>query len=560
MTHRPFLLTAALCLLAAAPFTQQSSADTLTYTDGDVFIGFHSSTATNEYLWNIGSFSLFDGQPVGTHLSLRNVNADLTTVFGSSWPTNNFIQWGAVAEDGFDASGNQIAHLFASRAEPTLGFPATPWSRQSFNAQSSSGSYIEGMAYGDFLSEESTANNPGAVIHPSVSNRPSWAANQRDGSLGGGISFQTWNPTIEAPITPGSGSGISTTAIDFFRILPDNSATNPESVYIGTFTIDAAGNVSFDVRDFSAPPPTPTPTPTPSPSPSITPTPSPSPTVSPSPSPSPSSTPSPSVTPTPSPSATPPLNANLGNISTRVKVGKGDNVLIGGFIITGSGPKKVIIRAIGPSVSAPGTLADPTLTLYNKSGKRIASNDDWMNNSNKQEIINSTVAPKNDKEAALLLALKPGSYTAVVKGKNDTTGVGLLEVYDLQPKTTSKIANISTRGFVQTGDDVMIAGTIIVGENGAKVVIRAIGPSLPLANALLDPTLSIYNGSGVLMFTNNNWMDLQKQEIKDTGLAPTNPKESAILAVLPPGSYTAVVKGVRGSTGNALVEIFRLSN
>ncbi len=167
--------------------------------------------------------------------------------------------------------------------------------------------------------------------------------------------------------------------------------------------------------------------------------------------------------------------------------------MIGGFIITGTAPKTIIVDAYGPSLPVPGALADPTLTLYDINGVEIATNDDWMTNSNMQAIIDSKVGPTNPKESALLLSLKPSSYTAIVSGKGGATGVGLMAVYDLESGSASNIANISTRGFVQTADDVMIAGVIISGEGGANVLIRAIGPSLPLANALLDPTLELYN-------------------------------------------------------------------
>ena len=266
-----------------------------------------------------------------------------------------------------------------------------------------------------------------------------------------------------------------------------------------------------------------------------------------------------------------PLDGSLANIATRLNVGTGDNVLIGGFIITENtatkatvAPKNVIIRAIGPSLPVAGALADPVLTLYDSSGTAIATNDDWRTNANVQEIIDSTVAPPDDKEAALLLPLQPAAYTAIVTGAGETTGIGLVEVYDLDGDATSKLADIATRGFVQTGDDVMIAGVIITGSSAANVLFRAIGPTLPLANALLDPTLEIYNGSGMLMFTNDNWKvdengQSQQAEIEATGLAPLNDKESAILTTLSPGLYTAIVRGVNGTTGDALVEAYRLN-
>ena len=204
------------------------------------------------------------------------------------------------------------------------------------------------------------------------------------------------------------------------------------------------------------------------------------------------------------------------------------------------------------------------MTLYDSNGTSIATNDDWRTNANFQAIIDSTVPPTNDKEAALLLPLQPGAYTAIIQGAGGTTGVGLVEVYDLDGDLTSELANISTRGFVQTGDNVMIAGVIITGDSAASTMFRAIGPTLPVPNALLDPTLEIYNGSGMLLFTNDNWKvdengQSQQAVIEATGLAPTNDKESAILTTLSPGVYSAIVRGVNGTTGDALVEVYRLN-
>ncbi len=182
--------------------------------------------------------------------------------------------------------------------------------------------------------------------------------------------------------------------------------------------------------------------------------------------------------------------ANLGNISTRLSVGTGDNVLIGGFIVTGTQAKKVIVRGIGPSLPITGVLADPLLELHDSTGATIASNDNWVDSPNKQAIIDSTIPPTNDKEPAILMTLDPGAYTAIVRGVNDTTGIALIEVYDLASAVDSKLANISTRGFVQTGDDVMIGGLIIFSDSARNVIVRAIGPSLPLPALWPIPILS----------------------------------------------------------------------
>jgi uncharacterized repeat protein (TIGR03803 family) len=250
--------------------------------------------------------------------------------------------------------------------------------------------------------------------------------------------------------------------------------------------------------------------------------------------------------------------ANLGNISTRLSVGTGDNVLIGGFIVTGTQSKKVIVRGIGPSLPVSGALADPFLELHDSAGAIIGSNDNWVDSPNKQAIIDSTVPPTNDKEPAILQTLDPGAYTAIVRGVSNTTGIALVEVYDLTAAVDAKLANISTRGFVQTGDDVMIGGLIIFSDSSRDVIVRAIGPSLPVDGALADPKLELHNGNGELIASNDNWRSDQEAEIVATSVPPNNDKESAIVSTLDPGAYTAIVRGVDNTTGVALVEVYDL--
>ena len=261
----------------------------------------------------------------------------------------------------------------------------------------------------------------------------------------------------------------------------------------------------------------------------------------------------------------PPLPAQLGNISTRAFVQTGDDVVIGGFIITGSGPKRMIVRAIGPSLVNHGIanpLQNPTLELHDHTGAVIASNDNWMNAPNKQEIIDSGLAPSNNLESAILTSLNPGAYTAIVRGVNNETGIALVEGYDLNPAAGSKLGNLSTRALVQTGNNVMIGGFIITGLGQKKVLVRAIGPSLAqhgITNPLQDPILELHNGNGALIASNDNWKDTQQAQIQATGLAPTNDNESAILRTLPPGNYTAVVRGKNNTIGVALVEVYGLN-
>jgi hypothetical protein len=308
----------------------------------------------------------------------------------------------------------------------------------------------------------------------------------------------------------------------------------------------------------SSPTPTPTPTSTPTPTPTATAAHSPTPTPTPTLSPIPTATPPPS-TPTPTPTAVP---GTFGNISTRLRVETGDNVLIGGFIITGTQPKKVIVRAIGPSLSSffPGALADPILELRNSSGGLIRSNDNWRSDQ-EAEIIATTIPPSDDLESAIVATLPANgsNYTAIVRGVNDGTGIGVVEAYDLNQAVDSKLANISTRGLVQTGDNVMIGGLIVLGQNPLRVIVRAIGPSLPVPGALSDPTLELRDGNGALLAANDNWRSDQEAEIIATTIPPSNDLESAIVRNLAPGNYTAIVRGANNATGLAVVEAYNLN-
>ncbi|MDP9005209.1 MAG: hypothetical protein M3N12_10535 [Verrucomicrobiota bacterium] len=250
----------------------------------------------------------------------------------------------------------------------------------------------------------------------------------------------------------------------------------------------------------------------------------------------------------------------FGNISTRAQVGTGDNALIGGFIITGTQPKTVIVRGIGPSLPVPGALADPIIEVHGSSGELLATNDNWKDATTKQEIINSGLAPTNDLESALWGVINPGAYTVVVRGKNNATGIGLFEVYDLDPTVPAKLANISTRGHVGDGDNVMIAGVIVMGSKASNVILHAIGPSLAssgVPNPLDDPVLELRDQSGALIASNDNWQE-HEAEVNATLLAPKDPRESAIVARLYPGNYTAIARGKNGATGVALVDAYYL--
>lgn len=294
-------------------------------------------------------------------------------------------------------------------------------------------------------------------------------------------------------------------------------------------------------------PPTPTPTPTATPTPTSTPT--------------PTATPSPTVSATPTPTPAP-RAAQLLNISSRLQVQTGAGVLISGFIVTGESPKEIVIRGLGPSLAGVGlVLADPVLQLFDSNSALLTTNDNWKSTQQAQ-IVATGLPPPNDLEAALDITLDPGSYTAILTGRNGGTGVGLLELYDLNPSSGSRLANISTRGLVQTDPNVLIGGFIqgnATGEN--TVLVRAIGPSLAsvgVAGSLADPTLALYNSDGTIAAENDDWRTTQQVAIMATGAAPLDDRESAIVATLPPGNYTAVVAGANDSTGIALVEIYDL--
>lgn len=262
--------------------------------------------------------------------------------------------------------------------------------------------------------------------------------------------------------------------------------------------------------------------------------------------------------PTPTP---PPATSQLVNISTRMRVGVGDAVLIGGFIIQGAESKKVILRAIGPSLGAngvTGALQDPKIELRDGTGAMLEANDNWQASLDADEIIASSLAPTDPREAAILALLAPGSYTVIVSGVNNTTGIGLVESYALDTNAT-RAANISTRGHVGVGDEALIGGFIVGGTISKNIIVRALGPSLGGADVLADPLVELHGSDGQLIATNDNWSTgAQQSEIMATGIPPNDGLESALIAALAPGNYTAVVRGADGGAGLGLVEIYDL--
>jgi hypothetical protein len=269
---------------------------------------------------------------------------------------------------------------------------------------------------------------------------------------------------------------------------------------------------------------------------------------------------------TATPTPTPPGTAQAINLSTRMRVQVGDNVGIGGFIISGSVPKHVLLRAIGPSLvqsGVPNLLADPVLELRGPGAFATITNDNWRDDSAQQAAILATgIPPGNNLESAIDATLSPGAYTAAVRGQGNASGVALVEVYDLNPEVSAKLANISTRAFVSTGDDIVIAGfTLGSHRDGDRIVVRGIGPTLAAAgvpNALADPMLELRDSNGTLLASNNDWQNdpAQAAELTAAGLAPTNQLESGIASTLPAGLYTALLMGVNNGTGIGLVEVY----
>ena len=362
---------------------------------------------------------------------------------------------------------------------------------------------------------------------------------------------------------------------------PLNDQRGP--LYVRVFS----GRIDVGSLEVQPAPPTPTPTPTPTvtpstptPTPTVTPsTPTPTPTATPitptptvtpaTPTPSPTVTPA-TPTPTPSPTASPsPTGAQALNISTRLRVEAGNNVLIGGFIVAGNAPKTIAVRGIGPSLTGFGVsdaLADPTLELRAANGALIVQNDNWQDNpAHAAQLTALGFALRDPSESGLIATLNPGaSYTAILAGKNTGTGVGLVEIYDASQAADSQLANISTRGLVQTGSNVMIGGFILGGgSNITQVAVRGIGPSLGqfgLSPVLADPTMELHDGNGALLVSNDDWQDnpAQAAQLSAHGFALQNPKESGIFTSLSPGAYTAILAGKNGGTGVGLVEIYNV--
>lgn len=378
-------------------------------------------------------------------------------------------------------------------------------------------------------------------------------------------------------IDPGSAAKFGTS---------ENSTSPPKSPRLDVTFTTSPPTPTPTLTPTPTPTPTPTSTPTPTPiptlSPGITPSPTPPATATPTPTVSVTPTPLPSATPTPFPSATPtpaftptptatptptPPPAQALNISTRLRVDTGNNVLIAGFIVAGSTPKSVALRGIGPSLMQFGVtdvLADPTIELHSSTGALLKQNDNWQDDpAQAAQLTALGLGLRNPNESGIVASLPPASYTAILAGKNGGIGVGLVEVYDTNQASNSQLANISTRGLVLLGNNVMIGGFILGGSNNTHVVVRGIGPSLAqfgLSPVLADPTLVLHDGNGAVLVSNDNWQDdsASAAQLTALGLAPQAPAESGIYASLPPGAFTAVLAGTNSGTGIGLVEIYNV--
>jgi hypothetical protein len=252
------------------------------------------------------------------------------------------------------------------------------------------------------------------------------------------------------------------------------------------------------------------------------------------------------------------------NISGRVFVQGGPKVGIGGFIVTGSGTKRIMARAIGPSMKSgntpvAGRLQDPTLELHDSNGG-VITNDNWRS-TQESEILQTGLAPGDDRESAIVKRVPPGNYTAIINSADGSKGIGLVEVYDLSPSDPCELGNLSVRAGVETNDNVLIDGLILQGGNSKRIVFRALGPSVPIAGNLQDPTLDVYDANGFLRGSNDNWRNgPDASDIQTAGLAPSDDRESAVLVTLTAGNYTSIVRGVARTTGIGLAEAYKLNN
>jgi hypothetical protein len=370
----------------------------------------------------------------------------------------------------------------------------------------------------------------------------------------------------EANLFDGTGSQTNSSAWGPYSSMTVDPVDDCTFWYTNEYLGSGSGGGNTRIGNFKFAECTAAPTPTASPSPASDPTPTPSPTHGGTPTATPPpATPTATLTPTPAPTPSP---ARALNISTRLRVETGDGVMIGGFIVNGTEPKMVVIRGIGPSLGSSGltgVLADPTLELRGSDGALIKQNDNWQDDSAQAAQLSKLgLALQSPQESGIVATLQPGAYTAVLAGKDQTAGIGLVEVYDVDQAAASQLANLSTRGLVQTGDTVMIGGFILgQGAANSNVVVRGMGPSLQgigVSNALADPTLELHDSNGAVLVANDNWQDdsTAAAQLMAYGLAPNESLESGIVASLPGGLFTAILAGKNGAVGIGLIEVYNI--
>ena len=473
-----------------------------------------------------------------------------TTVNPHTPPNDAFVDDPPVISDKLLT----LPSLFICSSSPQVSF------HNNYDFDASGGVFFDGGVL-----EISSPNISGGA-YTDITN-PAVGGSFSSGGYSGEISGSFQNPLAGRQAWAGNSGGYINTVANLGPNI--NGQTVHLRFRMGSDGSGAGGGWRVDTFLFigmvvGGPAPTPTPTPT------VTATPTPTTSPTPTSTPAPTSSPTPTSTPTATSSPTPGSNAPQAlNIATRMRVETGNNVLIGGFIINGNAPKTVAVRGLGPSLTSSGVadaLADPTIELRASNGLLIAQNDNWQDDpAQAAQLTALGLGLSNSKESGLVATLQAGAgYTAIVSGKNQTAGVGLVEIYDTNGAADSQLANMSTRGFVRTADNVMIGGFILGGNTGvARVVVRGIGPSLAqfgLTPALADPTLELHDSNGATLISNDDWEDdlVSAALLTASGFALSDPKEAGIYTSLTPGQFTAILAGKNGGIGLGLVEIYNL--
>jgi hypothetical protein len=489
-----------------------------------------------------------------------NGNRVVSMNSGGTWtvPTSTGIARDLVfttyMQTGFVAAGDFISPLKDSNPPA----PSTSvWSTLSWNATTPANTTLQFQAAGS-----NSFTGPFNFVGPDTTSGTFFTTSPADITQFSGnryLKYKAFLTTTNGTVTP---------ALNDATACYNNPAPTPTATATATPTATATATPTATATATPTATATATPTATATATPTATATATPTATATATPTATATATPAATATATPTATATAtpaPAPAEAQNISTRLRVETGDKLMIGGFIVTGNTQKKVVIRGMGPSLGSGMTnlLADPVLELRDASGALIRKNDNWKDDQ-RSEIEGTVYQPPDDREAVIVATLDPGAYTALLTGKGQTTGIGLVEIYDANQAATSKLANISTRGFVQTGNNVMIGGFMLGGNSGnTNIAVRGIGPSLSqfrLTGVLANPTLEMHNGNGTVMISNDDWATdaASAAQLTARGLAPQNPKESGIFTSLPPGAYTVVLMGNSGGTGIGLIEIYNV--